>query len=88
MNKYCNKIFCNKEVIQKLMPFNAFSGDFQQTMNVHMLRHVPKFVRMYGPLFNSSCFGFESMNSYLKSMVHGTRHVNSQVNILEYMLLY
>ncbi|XP_033759633.1 uncharacterized protein LOC117341882 [Pecten maximus] len=50
-----------------------------QIMNVHLLRHLASTVKQFGPLYGFSCYGFESMNSYLKSMVHGTGHVNSQV---------
>lgn len=56
-------------------------GIEKQTMNLHLLRHLPQCVKSYGPLFHFSCFGFESMNSHLKSMFHGTRHVNNQVGI-------
>lgn len=56
-------------------------GERAQTMNVHLLKHLPQCAKMYGPLFGFSCFGFESMNSYLKSMVHGTRHINKQVEV-------
>ena len=51
----------------------------KQTMNLHLLRHLPNFVENHGPLFNS-CFGFESMNNVLKRMIHGTRFINNQVN--------
>ena len=57
------------------------SGVRKQTMNVHLLKHVTQFTRLYGPLFSHSAFGFESMNSYIKNLVHGTGHVNSQASI-------
>ncbi|XP_048246530.1 uncharacterized protein LOC124135241 [Haliotis rufescens] len=55
-------------------------GIAKQSMNIHMLTHLPHFVRLFGPLWNFSCFGFESMNAHLKSMIHGTRHINHQIS--------
>ncbi|XP_033726289.1 uncharacterized protein LOC117315956 [Pecten maximus] len=49
-------------------------------MNIHMLKHLPEFVLLHGPLFHYSCFGFESMNNHLKNMIHGTRFVNDQIS--------
>ncbi|KAL5016753.1 hypothetical protein ScPMuIL_006342 [Solemya velum] len=59
--------------------FPIIYGVQKQTMNLHLLRHLPECVMLYGPLFHFSCFGFESMNSHLKSMFHGSRHINSQI---------
>ncbi|XP_069126751.1 uncharacterized protein [Argopecten irradians] len=55
-------------------------GVTSQTMNIHLLKHLANFTRLHGPLFCFSCFGFESMNSYLMKMVHESRYINNQVS--------
>ena len=47
--------------------------------NVHLLLHLPNTVRQLGPLWVYSCFYFEGQNGTLKSLVHGTQHVEKQV---------
>lgn len=49
------------------------------TMNFHLLIHLAKFVRSWGPLWCYSCFGFESMNGHLRRNCHGTRLVLTQL---------
>ncbi|CAH1263932.1 Hypp2800 [Branchiostoma lanceolatum] len=59
--------------------FEDLYGESAQTMNVHLLRHLPHFVRLYGPLFAYSCFGFETFNGHIKRMVHGTTLIVNQI---------
>eukprot|EP00058_Branchiostoma_floridae_P019285 XP_002604775.1 hypothetical protein BRAFLDRAFT_70625 [Branchiostoma floridae] len=59
--------------------FEELYGEEAQTMNVHLLRHMAYHVKLYGPLFGYSCFGFEHMNGQIKRMVHGTRFVVDQI---------
>ena len=47
--------------------------------NVHLLLHLPSTARQLGPLWVYSCFYFEGQNSTLKSLVHGTQHIEKQV---------
>ncbi len=54
-------------------------GDESCKMNVHYLVHLSSFVRMWGPLWIYSCFGFENMNGHLKKMFHGTRQILGQL---------
>ena len=49
------------------------------TMNLHMVIHFSKLVRLWGPLWCYSCFGFESMNGHLRKNCHGTRLVLTQL---------
>ena len=49
------------------------------TMKMHLLRHLPMCVRNFGPLWVFSCFPYESTNGFVKTMVHGTRYVATQV---------
>lgn len=58
------------------------------TANVHQLRHLVYFVRLFGPLWVYSCFGFENMNGCLTSMIHGTRHIAEQVIYSNNLLLF
>ena len=41
--------------------------------------HLSSFVRMWGPLWVYSCFGFKNMNGHLKKMFHGTRQILGQL---------
>ena len=45
-------------------------GDKNCTLNAHLLIHLTKYVRLWGPLWTHSAFGFESMNGYITSMIH------------------
>lgn len=47
--------------------------------NVHSLIHLCGFVRLWGPLWCYSTFGFENMNGYMKKHCHGTRNVLPQL---------
>ena len=49
-------------------------------MNVHLLQHLPECVRLWGPLWAYSCFHFENLNGFLKSLFHGTRDMTKQVH--------
>lgn len=40
----------------------------KQTINMHLLEHLPKYLKIYGPLNNISMFGFESMLSMLAKL--------------------
>ena len=49
------------------------------TMNVHLVRHLIHYVKLYGPLWTHSCFWFETLNGQLLRLRHGTHHVSLQV---------
>ena len=49
------------------------------TMNVHLLQHLAYYVSCRGPLWAYSCFAFESMNAFIKPLVHGTHHAMEQI---------
>ena len=49
------------------------------TMNVHSLVHLVPFVRLWGPLWTHSAFGYESMNGSLLAQLHGTKDVLQHV---------
>lgn len=54
-------------------------GPTQCTMNVHLLQHLAYYVSRRGPLWAYSCFAFESMNAFIKPLVHGTHHAMEQI---------
>ena len=56
-----------------------FYGKESCKINFHYLLHLPNFVRMWGPLWVYSCFGFENMNGHLKKMFHGTSQILGQL---------
>ncbi|CAF3541607.1 unnamed protein product [Rotaria socialis] len=47
--------------------------------SLHAHLHLPSQVRLHGGLSTSSAFTFESCIKYLKSKVHGTKHLVSQI---------
>ncbi len=53
----------------KLLP--ELYGVRSCTANSHALSHIPFYVRLWGPLWTHSAFGFESQNGHLKNMIHG-----------------
>ena len=61
--------------------FHAFIGVKATSMNVHLLQHLPECVCLWGPLWAYSCFHFENLNGFIKSLFHGTRDMTKQVYI-------
>ena len=55
----------------------------QCTPNVHYLRHICHYVRLWGPLWGPlwgySMFGYENMNGYIKKEFHGNGKVLNQL---------
>ena len=49
------------------------------TANVHSLLHLADAVENIGPLYISSCFGFETLNGQILGMSKGTRGISSQI---------
>ena len=60
-----------------LMP--SLYGDNSCTANSHLLSHLPKYVRLWGPLWTHSSFGFESKNGHLKHLFHGKNNIFHQL---------
>ncbi|CAF4441990.1 unnamed protein product [Rotaria sp. Silwood2] len=50
-----------------------------ELFSLHAHLHLPGQVRLHGGLSTSSAFTFESCIRYLKSKVHGTKHLASQI---------
>ena len=54
-------------------------GDRFCTANAHALTHMAMYVRLWGPLWTQSAFGFESINGHLRKVIHGISHVIDQM---------
>ncbi|MCH9716718.1 MAG: hypothetical protein K0U52_06490, partial [Gammaproteobacteria bacterium] len=61
----------------ELMP--SFYSESHCTPNVHYLRHLCHYVRLWGPLWAYSMFGYENMNGHIKKEFHGSRKVLNQL---------
>lgn len=54
-------------------------GEASCTANAHLLSHLTKFVRLWGPLWTQSAFGFESKNGQLKHLFHSKTEIHHQL---------
>lgn len=70
---------CQNMINTFCQQFEILYGQRYMSANVHLLLHLPNTVRQLGPLWVYSCFYFEGQNGTLKSLVHGTQHVEKQV---------
>ena len=60
--------------------FSSLYGEGSCGLNVHKVGvHLAFYVRLWGPLFAWSCFGFEDWNAALLQAVHGTGDVTRQI---------
>lgn len=54
-------------------------GNKSCTANSHSLTHLTKYVRLWGPLWTHSAFGFESHNGSLKHLFHSWSNIVDQL---------
>ena len=54
------------------------------TANLHSIIHLCSYVRLLGPLWTCSTFGFESMNGHITKQHHGNRNFY-QVYLMQYV---
>lgn len=66
--------------------FTEFADDFEKiygtgavTLNVHLLRHYERMIRICGPLWCNALFGFESNIGVVKKYVCGTTDILQQI---------
>lgn len=64
-------------VFAEQMP--SLYGQASETFNVHQLLHIPKSVRMLGPLWATSTFPFESNNKNILNLVTAAKAVPMQI---------
>ena len=80
-----NKIDKNELPIAEdmLLTFYNSAGNLYSknvyTANLHSLVHTVDMVRLWGPLWCFSMFGFENMNGYLGGAYHGTQKIVQQI---------
>ena len=48
-------------------------------LNSHLLIHLANYVKLWGPLWTHSAFGFESMNGHINSMIHSKYRIADQL---------
>jgi len=61
----------------KLLP--ELYGQNSCTHNAHLLFHLPRFVRLWGPLWTHSTFDFEHKHGQLKHLFHGKNQIIKQL---------
>ncbi len=70
-------------VHQMLLSFYQAAGELYSpnafTINMHSLVHTVPIVKLWGPLWGYSMFGFENLNGYLGTTFHGTRKIVYQM---------
>ena len=49
------------------------------TANAHLLSHLAKYVRLWGPLWTHSSFGYENKNGHIKHFIHNKSDVVKQL---------
>lgn len=54
-------------------------GERSCTANAHLLSHLTKYVRLWGPLWTHSAFGYESKNGHIKQFIHNKSDVVRQL---------
>lgn len=66
-------------LLEFVVKFQLLYGETAMTFNVHLLTHLAKSVKLWGPLWAHSAFVFESANGSLLKLVHGTKCVAVQI---------
>ena len=59
--------------------FEKLYGQINCTHNIHLLTHLGKYVRLWGPLWTHSAFSFEHKNGLLKNLFHGNSDISHQI---------
>lgn len=57
----------------------AFYGNTFMKYNIHLLLHVPHFVKLYGAVWAWSTFSFEHYNGVVRRLFHGTQYIPHQI---------
>ena len=59
--------------------FKQLYGEINCTHNLDLLQHLPKYVKLWGPLWTHSTFCFENKNNLIKNLFHGTTDISQQM---------
>ena len=62
-----------------LYSFFQSYGERSCTANAHSLTHLAKYVRLWGPLWTHSAFGFKNRNEHLKHLFHALSNIIDQL---------
>lgn len=86
LNIFLKENISDENLKQAESAFKIFVQDTQKLYgkefmkyNLHLLLHIPKYVRMYGALWAWSAFPFEGFNGVMRSLFHGTQYVPEQI---------
>lgn len=60
--------------------FEAFYGEHEMVMNVHLVTHIVDSVRKLGPLWTQSAFPFERNNGVLLKSIRGSTDILDQMS--------
>lgn len=66
-------------LMEFVVRFQMLFGETAMTFNIHLLTHLAKAVKYWGPLWAHSAFPFENANGNLLRLVHGTKNVTKQI---------
>lgn len=61
--------------------FENLYGLRHMSFNIHLLRHLGAVVRNLGPLWVTSCFGFEDLNGKLADLAFGKKDAALQIGV-------
>ena len=68
---------------QMLIDFCSFLPELYDdticTHNAHLITHLTKYVKLFGPLWTHSTFGSENKNGCLKTLFHGKHQIHQQL---------
>jgi len=75
---------CQVDAAEKmLLDFCSFLPELYDDMicthNAHLLVHLAKYVRLFGPLWTHSTFGSENKHGRLKTLFHGKHQIHQQL---------
>ena len=70
----------DKNLVIFCQAFEKLYGLRFETINFHLLTHLTECVRLFGPLWTTSCFPFENANGFLVRCISGTN--SSMTNML------
>ncbi|KAJ8669269.1 hypothetical protein QAD02_000528 [Eretmocerus hayati] len=62
-----------------VLRFGFLYGKKYTTLVLHLLRHLPKDVKEFGPPWATSCFPFKNSNGVLSRYVHGSKNPELQI---------
>lgn len=71
--------FAEESLIKFHDGIEVLYGKEYMTFNVHTLKHASKYIKYFGSLWAWSTFCFESDNSVIKNLFHGTQCISDQI---------